>query len=648
MWSNDPVTPEVRNVASHDLRLGRAANLTLLALGVALAFAGTTEHVDAIVPWVFGIVDGIPFADLWRPVYNPEPMDTYAYRPLAVLTLKVALWVSGRDPVALTLAHGLVLACFALVSARFLRRHGFDRVTATLAAASALVMPSLLFSAWICVEFDLVGATFVLAAASALHQLREADSRGVRVRFWVLATLAMLTKETSALQLLAYIGAFAFVHRREKRWWSLSAAYVGLVLVVTAPMHFVDSGNTHAFTIWGDGFHPVRIGGMLLHTAGQVLFLLSAAGVVLVAATALRSTGLSAHRRVMILSALTVASFLFAPVLRHYSHFEAVIFSSLGWTLVGFLVLGTALSWLIVVEHSADRRIAITMVVLTWAGFAAAPILLKFARADVSARIFAACVPALHALVWREARALWDEATRGGRANALVLAGAFFLFAAASAFNTIAFHRVRLAVEFEAKQRLAKDVRSTCPALINTNPVQLLTTEELRALGAGRLSPEAWVETTTAQPDSTMSVDDFAAAGGITAHPGQDVYLYIQTARSLMSADIAEQLAGDFRWTKELLPESDDDLFAAYQRMIYEIETDIETMFRTSGWVVSNVRLEYVQLPLWWNELPARWLAGVPVVERYDYVARVFRIPARRPGWSPPDGCGRRDHNPDR
>jgi len=100
---------------------------------------------------------------------------------------------------------------------------------------------------------------------------------------------------------------------------------------------------------------------------------------------------------------------------------------------------------------------------------------------------------------------------------------------------------------------------------------------------------------------------------------------------------------GDFGWTAGLMPESDDDLFAGYQRMIFEVETDIEQLFMRDGMVVARARLGYSTLPLWWNELPARWRLGVPIVERYDYVASAYRIVARRPGYTPPGGRIRPD-----
>ena len=69
----------------------------------------------------------------------------------------------------------------------------------------------------------------------------------------------------------------------------------------------------------------------------------------------------------------------------------------------------------------------------------------------------------------------------------------------------------------------------------------------------------------------------------------------------------------------------------------------MEQMFQRQGLRVARARLSYVQLPLWWNELAARARSGVPLIETYDYVASVYRIPARQPGFVPPGGRIRAD-----
>lgn len=590
--------------------------------------AGVTETPDGIVRWVFGIVDGIAWSDVWRPVYNPEPMDTYAYRPLAVVLIKLGLLFT-RDPMALAAVHALAIPAFGLAALGFLRRAGFSDSLAGLAASTAMAMPSLLFSGWIPVEFDLVGAAFVLAALSALHDLRLTPSRRARLRFVAFSALAILTKETSALGLFAFTVADAWPRRRELHAWRVPAAILLGIFVATLPLHFTRGGSVSAFSAFGEGFHPIRIPAMVLHVGAQLLYVVGPAGVLLLWADRL------AGRRWLPVALWTATALLFfAPIVRHYSHFEAVVFSSPTWT-IGLV----ALLWAALVANvrrdapglqGTGHRAALLMLI----GFAAAPIVLRFARADVSARILAPAIPLLHALVWRAA-----SAQRSGR----LLAAVFGAFVVSAAVNAALSTRTRLAVEGEARTALAKDVRMPCPALIATNAVQWTTVEDLVAEGAN-LGACAWFQTTSSQPETGMTLAEFTARGGVSVDRGQDAYLVISTARSRMDEATNRILAGDFTWTSELLPESDDDLFAAYQRMVFEIETDLETLFRTAGARVCGLRSPYVALPLWWNELPARLLLGVPLVERFDWVASVYRIRATEPGFVPSGGRGRRDH----
>ena len=619
----------------------------LVALfGLALAALGTLPAVDAIVPWVFGIVDSVAWGDVWRPVYNPEPMDTYAYRPLSVVVLKALRLLLGDQTVVMTALHGLVFVAFGQVALSALHRAGFARGTALLATLSTLCMPSLLFSGWIVVEFDLVGATFALAAMLCLP--RDGVTGGRPALFWTLALLAMTTKETSALQLLAFLVADAWTRRLERGAVRRVLVYVGLLLLVTAPMHLAPRGSQSAFTLFSDGFQPFRVAAILLHTTCQLLFLVAPVG-----AAALALQAVPSRLRACAGALFAVLLWALSPVLRTYSHFEAVVFSSSAMAMT--LALGVLLGLVALAlrrrppasEGAAtfEHAWGVT-VLLTLAGYALAPVLLSFARADVSARIFAACVPLLHAVVWRECGRLWASG-RVGRVPAALLGVAFAGFALSAGASATLFHRTRLLVEDAVKLALAADIRMPCPALLATNAVQMLTTEELTRRGA-RLGACAWIETTTDEPAPGASFDAFVSAGGVHIDRGQDAYLLVQTARSTMTPSQNAVLAGDFEWTRDVLPESDDDLFTAYQRLIYEVETDIESLFRREGRLVGRASLPYVQLPLFLTEIPRRLWLGVPLVERYDYVAAAYRVDAREPGYTPPGGRVRGDHTPTR
>jgi hypothetical protein len=107
-----------------------------------------------------------------------------------------------------------------------------------------------------------------------------------------------------------------------------------------------------------------------------------------------------------------------------------------------------------------------------------------------------------------------------------------------------------------------------------------------------------------------------------------------------MDAAANKVLQGDFSWSRGFVPESDDDLFASYQGMIYEIktDTDIEQLFQRQGSRLFEAKKNYMRLPLWWNDVAARLLSGVPVFENYHFLARIYKIKAPNPNWSPPGG----------
>ena len=52
-------------------------------------------------------------------------------------------------------------------------------------------------------------------------------------------------------------------------------------------------------------------------------------------------------------------------------------------------------------RNEIRKRTALLIVLLTLIGYTTAPIVLRFVRADVSVRIFAACLPVLYVVIWR-------------------------------------------------------------------------------------------------------------------------------------------------------------------------------------------------------------------------------------------------------
>jgi hypothetical protein len=615
----------------------------IIGLALLLAAFGVTEGNDGIVAWVFDIVGNHPLTDIWQPVYNPEPMDTYAYRPLSVVLLKVAAALLGDHTMVWTAVHSLILVAYGLVSRRFLVLHGCREVAATLATLGAMTMPSILFSSWIPVEFDVVGATLVLAAANMLHTVETDGTRGSWLRFGLLAFCALTIKETSALQLLAYLVAFAAMRHQDKRWWRLVGGYLVVLLLLTAPLHWVDGQNSTDFHVLSDDFRAMHAPTMLFHTASQLVFLLSAVGVVAFAAHALRTFSMSSAFRGWAVVALLAALFAVVPVMRHYSHFESVVFDHWVWALALVVLLLVSAVLLVRPRENAGGmdRTATLMVLLTVFGFAAAPLLLPFARADVSARIFAACVPVVHAVVWMEVITLWGEGVRPARAGAVVMSGLMALFYCSSAFNAVSLHRVRMATPLPAKQTLAAAVQTTCPSLLTVNPVQVMTASELRSMGASTLDMDVGVEQLYPEVPNDVGLDAFLKDLGVEA--GREAFLYVETPRCRLDSAGCAGLRGDFRWARAWMPEAEDGLYDQYQDMVYAESIPLEGVFQRDGLVLAQEAATYYQFPLWWNEVPRRWIRGIPMVERYEYVARAYYrgVPA---GVSPVEGpCRRRD-----
>ena len=103
--------------------------VSVLVFGTFLAWGGVVDGADSIIYYVFGIVDKVPNDPLsiLKPIFNPEPMYTYAYRPLSTAILKLGGFAFGRDIESLkafTFLHGLALVFFGLGARSFLLAHG--------------------------------------------------------------------------------------------------------------------------------------------------------------------------------------------------------------------------------------------------------------------------------------------------------------------------------------------------------------------------------------------------------------------------------------------------------------------------------------------------------------------------------------------
>ena len=617
--------------------------IVIAAVAALAAWVGVQDGVDSIVYYVFAIVDKVP-ADpisILQPIYNPPPMYTHAYRPLSTALVKLGSAAFGRTDgglQAFTLAHGLLLVGYGLAARRFLRTHGFDGRVSTAAALTALLCPTVLFSAWTIPEFDMVGGIFVLLAAA---ELRRGNGWGTAP----FAILALLTKETSAVLMLAYFMAHAALRVRT-RWrvaW-LPAGYLLVLLAVVSPIFAVKPPVAHDFNVAGAEFHLSRVAWLAFHNASQVLYVLGPAGALLLA----HATG----RRWLAWPLLAAGLLLFAasPLLRHYNQYESIVFSNAWWVLLwvalAFGVLGFW-AW----RGSLDDRTLSIFVLLGFAGLLAGPVLASFARADLSARLYAPLIPALHGLAWRGGLAAVRDPSRIRRLVGTLVVITFAWTSPAGAVSAWQLARARFPVERAGKTWMYSHLEPPCPLVFYPNRYQELAQEEM-----GRLVdvPPAVASCTRLIQLSRTQVGDTDPfqLGGMFAGYDQNraelavdeqiavfeafrlqrpmpasVHLYVQTARSAMDDHANAALRGDFEWAIQRLPEIDVGHFEQTVGIIYAHDTPIERLFRPRATQRRKLQLPFFLVPLWLNELPRRLLQGLPFIEDYDYMAAAYGIP---------------------
>ncbi len=619
-------------------------DLALTALGTLLALAGVTSAQDSIVHYVFAIVDGVAW-DPWsllQPIYNPEPMYTHAYRPLSTTAVKLGGLLFGRDAEGMARhqwAHGLALAPFGWAARRALRAHGVHPISALLAAAAAMLSPTLLFSAWTIPEFDLVGAIPVLFAMSGLRT--HGLSRPWRVVPWAL--LALLTKETTAILMLAYLIAWAWDQwPRSPRIWAVPLAYGGLLLLAVLPILLRTPPTTHAFNVTDPGFDPSRIAWLGAHLGSQVFYVLGAG------ATLLLGQALATPRLRWPLLVGSVLAYALAPPLQLVNHYESVVFSHPTW--VGAWG-GTALAFL--VAHAfgghADRRLLARATLLGLCALLAGPVLASFTRADLSARLLAPLIPLLYGLALEGARLGWAATERWHRAVVVLPAAAFAWMPLAGAWSASALTQSRFAVEADGKREVIAALAPPCPMVFTTNRDQEWATEEIDALGfvdSTVRSCATFVQLAVTElgpgrlwdyPIRLQGVDEgrreltpieVEAALRYRLPMSRSVYLHVLTLRSAMSDAVNGRLAASFEWAVNRLPEADRGTFQQSIGLRFVTETPLERTFAERATLRRERRSAIVPIvPLWLEELPMRLLTGLPWVEAYRFESTLYGIP---------------------
>lgn len=624
-------------------RSSRLAPAVIAIAAVLLGLAGLTEYTDGIVRYVTHVVDAIAWTDVWRPAFDPPPMNTYTYRPLTVVMVKLELLLAGRDPYWMTVLHLLTIPWLGFAAHRFLRTHGMARV-ATLGALSTMALPSMLFSGWIPVESDGVGAAFLCEAGWALQRWRLGARRKHLVLFVLAALGAATTKETSAAACMGYLLAFTWAYRHDglRRWLAVSGAYAATLFVLVLPLLLATSQAPHDFHVRSEGFLASRAGWLMVHNLAQLFYVTSSAGIVLI---------LMARRAPLWLVVASLALLLAAPPLRVYNHYEAVIIDQVGYVVICTALLVGSLVWTVARRAAPPEHTAMAGAVLFLLGvLSLAPVLMLQSRPDVSARLYAPIIPMLHGLAWTGAAVALDAARlsarpRLARGLTWVVVVCFAAFPLSGASNGIQLFRARMSVESTAKAALAERLKQpglSCPFVIAINRDHELASEELEAFGVD------WTRCSTLFVPNRVHLDPADADLSnwrVQGHrysllpadqqpmtdallegrpPARCTYLYLQTPKATMDTGDYRRFSGDFLWAFGRLPEFDEEVYEQQVEIQFRERTGYQKLFERGGAGQIGVESTFDLLPLNLNEAPRRLLSGLPVIESYAYEGRLF------------------------
>jgi len=614
-------------------------------LAVALAAVGVTDHSDSIVPYVVRVVDGMDWMDLWKPAFDPPPMNTYTYRPFTVLLVKLQLLVTGRDEYWMTVIHVASLLWLVFAIRRFLRAHNMEKV-APWAAASTVLLPSMLFATWIPVESDCIGAAFICEAGWALHQWLNSKQRKHLLIFIVAAFGAGTTKESSAAAMFGYLSAMLWVYRKDdvKRLFKAWIGYSVALTLAVIPLLLAKGGSIHDFNVQSQEFAIERAYYMTVHVGNQLFYIVSSAGIALIFLAQLMD---SKHLKWVFWVVFVVIAI--CPTLRVYNHYESVIIDQLWYVGPLILLLIATLIWTTRSENR-DHAVMAWSTLFLLGVLISAPILLRQTRPDVSARLLAPLAPMLHALAWAGGFQLWNKYKDSKvRWAAGYLVGCFVLFPVFGAISTIGAYSTRMEVEKAGKELAAKQLKTMqCPLLISTNRDHELSVEELQRMGV------PWSECNTlffpnqvrldaashelfekrpgvrwkmqGHTYSLRNVDLTAITESLLNQepPERCALLYVQTARARMDTHEFERFSGDFGWAFHNLPEFDEELYVQQVEIQYREATDYEDLFKQSGARRFQMEQPYSVFPLNPNEWLWRAISGFPIIEDYAYEANSY------------------------
>lgn len=635
---------------------GRLPVVLIVLLGTFLAWGGVVDGADSIIYYVFGIVDKVPNDPLsiLKPIFNPEPMYTYAYRPLSTAILKLGGLAFGRDIESLklfTFLHGLVLILFGLGARRFLLAHGLSPRVSLASALLVMGSSTVLWSAWTLPEYDMVGGAFVMFAGAAL--------RSGKIRQFVpLALLAMVTKETTAALMFAYLLAYAALHFKEdRRPMYLAGMYFLCLLAAVSPTLVVKAPVSHEFYVRSEFFELGRVLWLAMHNISQVLYSFGPAGALLLwhAARPQRSRG-----PLLVLS----LALLFLPMARQYNHYEAIVFSDPLWVVCSGLLLVVGLL-LLLWRGDRDQRLLALTIVLGFLGLLAGPVLASAARSDLSARLYAPLLPILFGLALHGAEysltARPQPWSRWTKPVCALLALSLAWQSAAGGVSQWQFWQARFPTELAVKQEMIKRLQGPCPRVYYPNHNQELAIEELDALGDvpeevrrcvslvqlletdTRERSSAWNKWIVAV-DGLRGVDQFrnrVDSSDVTdALMNEEVMprgmqLFVQTPRSTMGAEINSRIKPDFTWAETRIPEARLGTFEQAIGIMFVETTMLEEFIKERAHYSLSEARDFFVVPLWLHEIPQRLISGLPVIERYRYEALLFGFEPGRKVESP-------------
>ena len=633
-------------------RLATRSTPLIWFVGLFFALAGLTDYSDGIVRYVIGVVDGHPWSELWRPVFDPPPMNTHTYRPLTVALVKLQLLLSARDTWWMTVMHLACIPWFGFAAHRFARSHGGESVALPV-ALSTMILPSILFSGWISVESDSLGAAFVCEAGFCLQQWRASDRQtGGRPQKWfllfVLAALgAATTKETSAAAMFGYLLAMSIAYRHVdgRRLWRVTAASFLVLMTLVAPLFFADRQAPHDFNVGAQTFDWSRLGFMFVHNSTQVFYVTSAVGCGLIAVFGLRGR---TQRIGLIVLCLAL---LLCPPLRIYNHYESVIIDQIVWVFPFSLALILSLLRILFSAESRPEHASLAGTVLALGGvLVLAPVLAVQTRPDVSARLYAPAIPALLTLAWLSAQSLRAERLAWLRRTAYMLTGLLAWYPLAGAINGTEFWRARMQTERAAKLALVETLEGApCPFIIATNRNSELAIEELEGLGtewqacANLFVPNKvqhdlaagdegeWkIQGHSYELDSIDDLEEIHRSLHAGKAPERCTYLYFQSPKAMMETHDFKRFSGDFEWAFGNLPEFDSEVHAQQVEVMFREEIGYQKFMRRAGAVERLIESPFVVLPANLTEVVGRLRHGLPVIETYAYEGRVLALQSCR------------------